>query len=133
MSWRCAAKSDGAFDFWPHAVAASAASMNKCQGPIIIEYNAGGSSFPLRQISLCPSSPSWLILIPKSRRIAGFKMRTTAVALMCLFLGAVQLFGTEPPLGDVYPNVKVENGNFVVYFTNSKIESEIGPSPFFRV
>lgn len=37
------------------------------------------------------------------------------------------------PLGDIDPNVKVENGNFVVYFTNNKIEAEIGPSPLFRV
>src|SRR6266568_6642372 len=30
MSWRCAAKSDGAFDFWPHAVATSPARIRYC-------------------------------------------------------------------------------------------------------
>ena|SRR5438094_283070 len=45
----------------------------------------------------------------------------------------VKAVAHQAPLGDVYPNVKVENGNVVFYFTNSKIESEIGQSPLFRV
>jgi hypothetical protein len=60
-------------------------------------------------------------------------MRHGLIVLTWIFFSGFDVLANEPPLGDVYPNVKVENGNFAVYFTNSKIESEIGPSPLFRV
>jgi hypothetical protein len=70
---------------------------------------------------------------PEKSNNAHFQLQTYSASLICLLLCAVQLLANEPPFGDQYPNVKVENGNFVIYFTNNKIESEIGPSPLFRV
>jgi hypothetical protein len=39
----------------------------------------------------------------------------------------------QDPLGDVYPNVKVENGNFAIYFTNNTRETETRRAPLLRV
>ena len=60
-------------------------------------------------------------------------MLKRGASVISLLASAVSTLATMTPLGDEYPNVKVENGNFVIYFTNNKIEAEIGPSPLFRV
>ena len=55
--------------------------------------------------------------------------RSTSVA--CLLIVAFSLASAhEDPTGDVYPAVKVENGNFVIYFYNTSRDTSANPSDY---
>lgn len=57
------------------------------------------------------------------------RWRRSAAAPLCVLLGciATQINAHQDPLGDVYPNVKVERGNFVIEFDNN--EGEVASNP----
>src|SRR5215831_20421350 len=73
---------------------------------------------------------------PRGHFGLGMKCRLTRITIfsVVMLIGeTITDLATTNPLGDQSPAVKVENGNFAVYFTNGKIEAETGPSPLFRI
>lgn len=57
-----------------------------------------------------------------------------AILIAAFVLVAIRLFAHEDPSGDIYPSVRVEKGNFAVYFSNNTSPREVDQeSPLFRV
>jgi len=61
-----------------------------------------------------------------------FSIRVTGWFAAIVFCSACSLFAHQDPVGDVHPTVRVENGNFAVYFRNNTVGDSNYPE-YFRV
>jgi hypothetical protein len=60
-------------------------------------------------------------------------MQRFSSAVLAIFAGAAMVCAHQDPAGDNYPNVKIENGNFVVCFTNNLVTHDPLHGPVYRV
>ena len=51
-------------------------------------------------------------------------MTSLQVVLALMFITAITTSAHQDPIGDIHPQVKVENGNFAIYFSNTARENE---------
>ena len=61
-------------------------------------------------------------------KIDSVKKRAALLAALSLATASV-LSAHEDPIGDVHPNVRVEKGNFAIYFSNNSERGELAEEP----